>query len=236
MRSTPNITLSEAHSDWDALAAASGDFINLRQWIHDHPGTSSQPSMVRETKGIKARVLTVRMGCGERKVSVPLGTTTMNDRIDYTRCVVTAHVPRLRTNAAPAKPEKRMTGKSASRSSISSGATEFRQCPLWGAAPQHRDTATKVGFGPLHMFLLDFRRRGSVCRCMNESDSDQIAKGFAELTTLLEDAAALAVDGQSGDRTPESIKAVSEDLRILLKASVTKLAWIERSIDEFGSR
>ena len=36
----------------------------------------------------------------------------MNDRINDRRCVATTHVSRLRENAALAKREKRMTGKS----------------------------------------------------------------------------------------------------------------------------
>lgn len=67
---------------------------------------------------------------------------------------------------------------------------------------------------------------------MNESDSDQISKGFAELTMLFEDAAALAADGQSCNRTLDDIRAVSERLRLLLNASVTKLDRIDHRIDD----
>ena len=74
-----------------------------------------------------------------------------------------------------------------------------------------------------------------MCGGMDESDNDQIAKGFAELTMFLEDAVALAADGQSGDQSRESTRALSGSLRLLLNASVTKLDRIDHRIDDFNT-
>lgn len=62
---------------------------------------------------IKSRGFRVQTPCSESPVLVPARTTLMNDRIDDTRCVATTRVPQLRANAASAKCENRMTGKSA---------------------------------------------------------------------------------------------------------------------------
>lgn len=59
----------------------------------------------------QSRDLFVRTACGGSTVSVPARTTPMNIRIDDTRCFATTNVPRLRTDTASAKLEKRRSGK-----------------------------------------------------------------------------------------------------------------------------
>ena len=70
---------------------------------------------------------------------------------------------------------------------------------------------------------------------MDEFERDRISKGFADLTALLEDAAGLAVEGQSNQR---SLKFIGDDIvQIwpLLIAGVAKLASIEREIYNQGT-
>lgn len=44
-------------------------------------------------------------------------------------------------------------------------------------------------------------RTASVCGVMNEFERDEISKGFADLMAAQEDAATLAIEGQSTERS-----------------------------------
>ena len=87
----------------------------------------------------------------------------------------------------------------------------------------------------LVIFRLDFLCTGSVCGSMDENERDRISKRFADLTALLEDAAGLAVEGQSSQR---SLMLVVDDIAQiwpLLIAGVAALTSIERSISLAGT-
>jgi len=72
---------------------------------------------------------------------------------------------------------------------------------------------------------------GSVCGGMDKRDREYIAKAFAELTALLEDGAALAVDGQSKNQLIEQNSLRLGQLRFLLKAGLEKLDTIASHIE-----
>ena len=61
---------------------------------------------------------------------------------------------------------------------------------------------------------------------MNEFDRDRTSKGFADLTALLENAAALAVEGQSSKHTLVSARANIKKFWPLLNACLVTLAAI----------
>jgi hypothetical protein len=70
---------------------------------------------------------------------------------------------------------------------------------------------------------------------MDEIERDRISKGFADLTALLEDAAGLAVEGQSNQRTLALIGNDIAQIWPLLIAGVAELASIERGIHNQGT-
>lgn len=61
---------------------------------------------------------------------------------------------------------------------------------------------------------------------------DRISREFADLTALLEDAAGLAVEGQSLRRSPAELRDITTSLRPLLMDSLSKLVRIERALAE----
>ncbi|WP_411892447.1 hypothetical protein [Yoonia sp. SDW83-1] len=68
---------------------------------------------------------------------------------------------------------------------------------------------------------------------MESTDREKVAEAFAELTAMLEDATVLAVDGQSNDRSPNSIRTNIGRLRSLLSASTDQLAGIENLVGDY---
>ncbi len=68
---------------------------------------------------------------------------------------------------------------------------------------------------------------------MESTDREKVAEAFAELTAMLEDATVLAVDGQSNDRSPYSIRTNIGRLRSLLSASTDQLAGIENLVGDY---
>lgn len=66
---------------------------------------------------------------------------------------------------------------------------------------------------------------------MEEIERDRISKEFADLTAMFEDAATLAVNGQTDRRSLDLILADIQQLWSILAASMTVLASIERRID-----
>ncbi len=69
---------------------------------------------------------------------------------------------------------------------------------------------------------------------MNEFERDRISKGFADLTALLEDAAGLAVEGLSCQRSLASLREHIAQIRPLLIACVAEIALIEHYIRNLG--
>jgi len=65
---------------------------------------------------------------------------------------------------------------------------------------------------------------------MDDFERDRISKGFADLTALLEDAAGLAAEGQSGQQTLVLFRENIVQIWPLLIAGVAELASIERGI------
>lgn len=65
-------------------------------------------------------------------------------------------------------------------------------------------------------FRLDFTPTASVCQRMKQDTRDYIQKQFADLTGLLEDAAELAVAGQSSKATQSTLGKLLSDLRTQL--------------------
>lgn len=65
---------------------------------------------------------------------------------------------------------------------------------------------------------------------MDEFELDGISKGFADLTALLEDAAGLAVEGQSSQRSLVLVRENITQIWPLLIAGVAELASIERRV------
>ena len=63
---------------------------------------------------------------------------------------------------------------------------------------------------------------------MGEFDRDKISERFASLTGMLEDAAGLAVSGQSADLTKTAADRLIEDLWGQLNTTVGILASMER--------
>ena len=60
---------------------------------------------------------------------------------------------------------------------------------------------------------LDFMPPASVCRSMKKHEKDQIAELFADLTGRLEDAAEVAVAGQSSTATLQAPGRLASDLQ-----------------------
>lgn len=73
---------------------------------------------------------------------------------------------------------------------------------------------------------------GSVCGGMDDSAREFTTEAFAELTVLLEDVTALAVDGQSRDQSIERTRANIVQMRSLLSASLERLSLVELYIEE----
>ena len=82
----------------------------------------------------------------------------------------------------------------------------------------------------LFKFRLDFTPTASVCRSMGEFDRDKISERFASLTGMLEDAAGLAVSGQSSDLTKTAADRLIEELWGRLNTCVDILAGIKREL------
>lgn len=70
---------------------------------------------------------------------------------------------------------------------------------------------------------------------MDEFERDRASKEFADLTALLEDAAGIAVEGQSGQRALASLRENVAQIWPMLIACVAELASIERSIGDQGA-
>lgn len=70
---------------------------------------------------------------------------------------------------------------------------------------------------------------------MDEFERDGISKEFADLTALLEDAAGIAVEGQSCPRSLVSVREHIAHFWPLLIACVAELASIERGIRNQGA-
>ena len=83
-------------------------------------------------------------------------------------------------------------------------------------------------------FRLDFVGTGSVCVTMEENIRDSISSGFAELTILMEDAATLAVAGQSQKQSVTNAKEIIKTIWPLLISCDVVLASIEHVIDDVG--
>lgn len=60
-----------------------------------------------------------------------------------------------------------------------------------------------TGLRPFSRNSLDFAASASVCPVMDNSRDDRLGERFAVLTGILEDAAALASDGQRGDASDD---------------------------------
>jgi hypothetical protein len=67
---------------------------------------------------------------------------------------------------------------------------------------------------------------------MDDSAREFTTEAFAELTVLLEDVTALAVDGQSRDQSIERTRANIVQMRSLLSASLERLSLVELYIEE----
>lgn len=67
---------------------------------------------------------------------------------------------------------------------------------------------------------------------MEDTTRDRISKDFADLTVLLEDAAGLAVNGQSRRQSVAALKEIATSLRSLVNASERTLTGIEHALDE----
>lgn len=63
---------------------------------------------------------------------------------------------------------------------------------------------------------------------------DRISKEFADLTAMLEDAAGIAVDGQSRRHSVAALKEIISRLRSLVNASERTLSGIERALADGG--
>jgi hypothetical protein len=94
--------------------------------------------------------------------------------------------------------------------------------------------AAKVGSPPFMTFRLDFVGTGSVCVTMDENVRDSISRGFAELTILMEDAATLAVVGQSQKQAVRDAKEIIKAIWPLLISCDVAMASIEHAIDDVG--
>lgn len=69
---------------------------------------------------------------------------------------------------------------------------------------------------------------------MEDTARDRISKDFADLTDLLEDAAGLAVEGQSRRQSVAALKEITSRLRSLVNASERTLTGIERALAAEG--
>lgn len=74
----------------------------------------------------------------------------------------------------------------------------------------------------------------SVCGAMEDTTRDRISRDFADLTALLEDAAGLAVEGQSRRQSVTALKEITARLRSLVNMSEQILTGIERALAEEG--
>ena len=75
-------------------------------------------------------------------------------------------------------------------------------------------------------------RTASVCGVMDVYEHDEISKGFADLMAALEDAAAFAIEGQSAERTPVSLRSDIDQLWHMMIGCIGILASVERRLDE----
>lgn len=81
-------------------------------------------------------------------------------------------------------------------------------------------------------YRLDFMPLGSVCVSMDISNRDRIAERFADLTATSEDAAGLAVSGQSPDLSETDAERLVAELWRTLICSVEILANIEQELHQ----
>ena len=83
-------------------------------------------------------------------------------------------------------------------------------------------------------FRLDFVGTGSVFVTMDENVRVSISSGFADLTILMEDAATLAIAGQSKKQAVMDAKEIIQTIWPLLTSCNAVLASIEHVIDDLG--
>lgn len=106
--------------------------------------------------------------------------------------------------------------------------------PLSSIGPFNFAFAANVSFPPFMTFRLDFVGTGSVCVTMDENVRVSISSGFADLTILMEDAATLAIAGQSKKQAVMDAKEIIQTIWPLLTSCNAVLASIEHVTDDVG--